>query len=71
MPKIVFIRRETAIPGRNLEVENGDLATVLQPLKNQPGKDILVYGGAEFVRSLISNNLIDEYYMITCPAAIG
>ncbi len=69
--KIVFSRTETAITARNLEVENGDLATVVQALKEQPGKDILVYGGANFVSSLVSLNLIDEYYFFINPVAIG
>ena len=59
------------MPGRNIEVENGDLATVLQALKKQPGKDILVYGGVGLVSSLVSLNLIDEYYFIVNPVAIG
>lgn len=71
MRKIVFSKTETAIAGRNLEVENGDLATAVQALKEQPGKDILVYGGVNFVSSLISLNLIDEYYFIIAPVAIG
>ncbi|MDB5134365.1 MAG: deaminase [Mucilaginibacter sp.] len=69
--KIAFSRSETALPGRNLEVENGDLATVVQALKEQAGKGILVYGGANFVSSLVSLNLIDEYYLIVNPIAIG
>jgi len=69
--KIAFSRTETTLPGRNLEVENGDLATVVNSLKNQPGKDILVYGGADFVSSLVSLNLIDEYYLVVNPIAIG
>jgi len=69
--KIVFSRTQTAIKGRNLEVENGDLATAIQALKKQPGKDIIVYGGANFVTSLISLNLIDEYYIFRNPVAIG
>jgi len=69
--KIAFSHTETIFPGRNLEVENGDLATAVQALKEQPGKDILVYGGAGFVSSLISLNLIDEYYLIINPVAIG
>jgi len=69
--KIAFSRSETAIPGRNLELENGALATSVQALKNQPGKDILVYGGANFVSSLISLNLIDEYYFIINRVALG
>ncbi len=37
--------------------------------KNQ--KDIIVYGGATFVSSLIQNNQIDAYYLFINPAAIG
>ena len=69
--KIAFSSTEITLPGRNLEVENGDLATEVQALKEQPGKDILVYGGAGFVSSLVSLNLIDEYYLIVNPIAIG
>ena len=69
--KIAFSHSETTFPGRNLEVENGDLAAAVRTLKNQPGKDILVYGGADFVSSLVSLNLIDEYYLIVNPVAIG
>ncbi|HTH82071.1 MAG TPA: dihydrofolate reductase family protein [Mucilaginibacter sp.] len=71
MRKIVFSRIETVTSGRNAEVENRDLAAVVQALKKEPGKDILVYGGADFVSSLISQNLIDEYFILTCPVAIG
>ena len=71
MRKIVFSRTQPAIKGRNLEVENGDLAAAVQALKKAPGKDIIVYGGANFVSSLISQNLIDEYFIFRHPVAIG
>jgi len=71
MRKIVFSRAQTSIRGRNLEVENGDLAASVQALKKQPGKDIMVYGGANFVSSLIRQNLVDEYYIFRRPVAIG
>lgn len=69
--KIVFSRTQTTIVGRNAEMENGDLATAVQALKKEPGKDIMVYGGASFVSSLISQNLVDEYYIVRNPVAIG
>lgn len=69
--KIVFSRTQTMIKGRNVEVENGDLAAAVHTLKRQPGKDIMVYGGATFVSSLISQNLVDEYYIFRRPVAIG
>jgi dihydrofolate reductase len=40
-------------------------------LKSQPGKDIIVYGGATFVGSLIENDLIDELHLAVNPVAIG
>jgi dihydrofolate reductase len=69
--KIVFSNTQTVIKGRNVEVENGDLASAVQVLKKQSGKDIMVYGGATFVSSLISQNLVDEYYIFRRPVAIG
>lgn len=69
--KIVFSRTQTAIKGRNLEVENGDMVDAVRKLKKQPGKDIMVYGGATFVTSLISQGLVDEYYIFRRPVAIG
>lgn len=71
MRKIVFSRTQQIIKGRNLEVENGELATAIHSLKRQSGKDIMVYGGASFVSSLISQNLVDEYYIFRKPVAIG
>ena len=70
-PKIVFSKTLKSIEGRNTKVENGDLVTVVNQLKNKPGKDILVYGGASFVSSLLQHNLIDELYFFVNPVAIG
>ncbi|WP_184550573.1 dihydrofolate reductase family protein [Mucilaginibacter sp. FT3.2] len=69
--KIAFSRTNTEIAGPNLELETGDLATVVQALKKQPGKDLLSYGGVEFAQSLIDLNLVDEYYIIVNPVALG
>ncbi|WP_295796450.1 dihydrofolate reductase family protein [Mucilaginibacter sp.] len=69
--KIAFSHTETSVPDPNIEVENGDLETTVKALKNQPGKDIIVYGGVDFVSSLVGLNLIDEYYLIVNPIAIG
>jgi len=40
-------------------------------MKNENGKDLIVYGGAEFVTSLIENDLIDEYHFFINPSIIG
>jgi dihydrofolate reductase len=71
IPKIVFSKTLKTIEGRNVRVENGDLRTEINKLKNASGKDIVVYGGAGFMSSLIKENLIDDYYLFVNPVAIG
>jgi len=71
IPKIVFSKTITTVAGKNIRVENGDLVTVINNLKNKSGKDILVYGGANFVSSLIKSNLIDEFILFIHRTAIG
>jgi dihydrofolate reductase len=70
-PKVVFTKTMNKSPWINTVVANGELADEIDKLKKQPGKDIIVYGGAGFVSSLIKNNLIDEYHLFINPASIG
>ncbi|HEY4111997.1 dihydrofolate reductase family protein [Puia sp.] len=73
MKKVVF---SSALKGQPLEWNNselaaGDAASVIRDLKSKPGKDIIAYGGERFVRSLLKEDLIDEYHLFVNPAAIG
>jgi dihydrofolate reductase len=70
-PKIVFSKTLKQVAGQNVRVENGDLGEALNRLKGQMGKDIIVYGGASFVSSLIDAGLIDEFNFFVNPVAIG
>jgi dihydrofolate reductase len=70
-PKVVFSRTAKKIEGKNVRVENGQLIEAVRRLKAQPGKDIIVYGGASFVSSLIDQQLIDELYLFVNPIAIS
>ena len=70
-PKIIFSKTLKTMSGKNTIVENGDLVAAVNKLKNQNGRDILVYGGATFVSALIKNNLIDELNLFVNPTAIG
>ena len=71
MPKVVFSRTARKIEGKNVRVESGPLVDAVNRLKGQPGKDIVVYGGASFVSSLIENRLIDELNSFVNPVAIA
>lgn len=56
-PKVVFSRTLTESVWANTTVATGDLADEVARLKSLPGKDIIVYGGATFVSSLIQRGL--------------
>jgi dihydrofolate reductase len=71
LPKIVFSKTLQHVDGKNVRVENGDLVAAVKQLKLRPGKDIVVYGGATFVSSLIEHGLIDEMNFFVNPVAIG
>jgi dihydrofolate reductase len=71
LPKVVFSKIVKHVDGRNVRVENGDLAEAVSRMKSEPGKDIVVYGGATFVSSLIEQELIDELNFFVNPVAIG
>lgn len=70
-PKIVFTKTLDESPWANTVLAKGDLVEEIKTLKAQDGKDIIVYGGAGFVTSLIKANLIDEYHLFVNPAMIG
>jgi dihydrofolate reductase len=69
-PKVVFSRTISHLDWNNARIAN-DIVTEVQELKKEPGKDIMIYGGAGIVSSFISENLIDEYHLFINPVAIG
>jgi dihydrofolate reductase len=71
LPKVVFSKTVQHVAGKNVRVEGGDLVEAVKQLKGRPGKDIIVYGGATFVSSLIEHGLIDEMNLFVNPVAIG
>jgi dihydrofolate reductase len=70
-PKIVFSNtlREPQWP--NATVANGEIVERVNQLKQQTGNDLLVYGGHNFVASLIAHNLVDEYHLLVNPVILG
>jgi dihydrofolate reductase len=56
---------------KNTVLAKRDLTEEITALKSVPGGDIIVYGGAKFVSSLIKEHLIDEYHLFINPVAIG
>ena len=71
LPKVVFTKTLDKSTWNNTGLAKGDLAEEITSLKKKSGKDILVFGGADFVSSLIKEGLIDEYHLIINPTAMG
>ncbi len=71
IPKVVFSKTLDKSSWNNTTLAKGDLAEEIGNLKKQNGNDILVFGGAGFVSSLIKEGLIDEYHLIVNPTAIS
>jgi len=69
--KVVFSKTLDTSEWDNTVLAKGNLVDEITKLKNQDGKDIIVYGGATFVSALIKQGLIDEYHLFINPTAIG
>jgi dihydrofolate reductase len=74
-PKIVFsktLNKSIPIPGgwNNTDIAEGDYISAARALKSKY-ENILVYGGATFVSSLISAGLIDQFHFLVNPVAVG
>jgi dihydrofolate reductase len=70
-PKVVFSKTLKKSEWANTVVAGGELVKEVNALKNQPGGDIIVYGGSAFVSSLIGAGLIDELNLFVNPAILS
>ena len=62
-PKVVFSNSLAESPWENAVVAGGDLAETINELKDQPGGDMIAYGGSTLVSSLIAKDLLDELHL--------
>jgi dihydrofolate reductase len=53
------------------QIITGDLAEGMKELKRQDGKDLIAHGGAGFAQSLVQTGLIDEFWLLIHPVALG
>lgn len=52
-------------------VAGRDLIADVQRLKAEDGKPILAHGGASFASSLVAADLVDAFYLVVHPVALG
>jgi dihydrofolate reductase len=59
------------LPWRNSTLLPGDAADTVAGLKERSGEDFTVLGSGELVRSLMRNDLVDEYLLLIHPLVLG
>ncbi len=69
--KVVFSKRLTTLDWNNSRLATADVAEEIARLKQQPGKNISVSGGATLAQSLARLGLIEEYNLVMHPIALG
>jgi dihydrofolate reductase len=59
------------LPWVNSTLLKGDAAEALARLKQEPGKDLVILGSGELIRSLMRRNLVDKYVLLIHPLILG
>lgn len=57
--------------GNSVPIIRGDLATEIPRIKQESRSNISVIGSGGLVRSLMNENLVDEYHLCVHPVVIG
>lgn len=70
MTEFVFSNSLESLEGDRILVK-GDLAEQVRAIKNQPGKDIWLFGGAALTSSMLNLGLIDELWLSVHPVILG
>lgn len=71
VPKSVVTSTLDNLTWQNSSVLQGDLATEVNKLKQQPGRDILLYGSGMLVQTLMELDLVDQYNLLYYPVVLG
>jgi len=70
-PKYVVSATLEEATWNNSTIINDNVEEEIKALKEQPGKDILIFGSAGLVNTLMGHDLIDEYRLMVFPVVVG
>jgi len=66
----VFSRTQKGSDNKAIFI-NDNILEEVNKLKNKPGKDIWLYGGASLITSFINLGLVDEFRLSVHPVILG
>jgi dihydrofolate reductase len=71
MRKIVFSKTLDKVEWNNSTLMKEVVPGEIEKLKQEPGKNIVIYGSASIVQTLMNFGLIDEYQLLVHPIVLG
>lgn len=71
MTKIVFSKTLDKVTWKNSKLFREIVPEEIENMKQQPGRDIVIYGSGTIVQQLTSLGLIDEYQLMVNPIVLG
>jgi dihydrofolate reductase len=71
LPKIVFSKTLQEVKWNNSRLVKENIAEEISKMKQQPGKDMVIFGSGSIVSTFMQHGLIDEYRIIVNPVVLG
>jgi dihydrofolate reductase len=71
LPKIVFSKTLKEVGWNNSRLVKEKIPEEIAKVKQQPGKDMIMWGGVSIVNTFIKLGLIDEYQIWVAPVVLG
>ena len=71
LPKLVFSKTLTTTAWNNCRLISEINKDEINKLKSQPGRDMVIFGGASIASAFTNQELIDEYRIIVNPVILG
>ena len=69
--KVVLSKTMNEVSLTNTKIIDGNLAAEIVKLKQDAGKDILMFGSPTAAHSLMTEKLIDDYWLFVNPVLLG
>ena len=71
LPKIVFSKTLKKVEWDNTRLVKNNVVEEIAKLKQQPEKDIAIFGSSDLAVTLTKHGLIDEYRIMVNPVVLG
>ena len=71
LPKIVFSKTLQEVKWNNSSLVKENIVEEISKMKQQSGKDMVIFGSGSIVSTFMQHGLIDEYRIIVNPVVLG